>query len=435
MAHTHPKMQYTYVGVDSHKDTHTAVFIDFLFEKLGEITFENIPSKFDAFLLEADKFRVEGTSLLFGMEDVSEYGRALTVSLKNNGQAVKHVNAYLVAQERKTLTITQKDDSVDAECAARVLLAEFNKLPDAQPQDNYWALRTLVIRRNSIVRHNGAIKNQLHGLLTQHYPKYQSFFESIERRTPLAFYLRYPSPSALKGTTLEELTGFIKGHSNSRIGAEVAQRILDSLQDTAVEFQEVRDLTVQSTIRQLQFNLQELERLEAALENLLDSFNCTLTSMTGIDVVSASQLLSCIGDIRKFPTPAKLARYSGIAPITYASGRKDKKFTNQRGKRELNSLFYNLALRVTMTVGSTNKAINPFFYEYYHRKMSEGKTKSQALKCVQRRLVNILWTMLTNNEEYVNPPMYDVPKEAKELKQPKEPKKRSNKSIPVSMGI
>jgi hypothetical protein len=41
--------------------------------------------------------------------------------------------------------------------------------------------------------------------------------------------------------------------------------------------------------------------------------------------------------------------------------------------------------------------------------MSEGKTKRQALKCVQRRLVNIVWAMLKNNEEYVNPPMYDLP--------------------------
>jgi len=138
--------------------------------------------------------------------------------------------------------------------------------------------------------------------------------------------------------------------------------------------------------------------------------------MSGIDTVSAAQILSCIGDIKKFSTPAKLARYSGIAPITYASGKKDLQFANQRGNRELNSLIYKLAVRVTMTAGSSRKVINSFFYDYYHRKMTEGKTKRQALKCVQRRLVNIIWTMLTNNEEYVNPPTYDLPKEKDEAK-------------------
>ena len=426
----HPKMKYTYVGVDSHKDTHTSVFIDCFFEKVGEIVCENTPSAFEAFLSDALKLRQDGTTLLFGFEDVSEYGRALTAFLKNNGQAVKHVNAFLVAQERDRQNTTEKTDSGDAECAARVLLTEFSDLPDANPQDNYWALRSLVIRRAYIVRSNGALKNHLHRLLTQHYPNYQKFFETIERRTSLAFYMRYPSPSALEGTTLEELTGFLREHSNHRLGVEKAQEILDSLQDTTSEFQEVRDLMVQSTIRQLQFNLQELGRLEETLKDVLAGFDCTLTSMTGIDVVSASQLLSCIGDIKKFSTPAKLARYSGVAPITYASGRKDSQFRNQRGKRELNSLFYNLALRVTMTVGPTNRAINPFFYEYYHKKMSEGKTKSQAMKCVQRRLVNIIWTMLTNHEEYVNPPMYDVPKKPKETENPKKRRERKPKNTP-----
>ena len=133
--------------------------------------------------------------------------------------------------------------------------------------------------------------------------------------------------------------------------------------------------------------------------------------MTGIDVVTAAQLLSCIGDIKKFTTSAKLARYAGVAPVSCSSGKKDLQFANQRGNRELHSLFFNLAVRISATVGSTNKAVNPFFYEYYHRKLSEGKTKRQALKCVERRLVNIIWTMLTYDEEYINPPVLDKPEE------------------------
>ena len=145
-----------------------------------------------------------------------------------------------------------------------------------------------------------------------------------------------------------------------------------------------------------------------------ESFGCTLTSMAGIDLISACQFLSCIGSIKRFPTPAKLARYSGIAPITYASGKKDLQFSNQRGDRELNSLFYGLAVRVTSPVGPNSKLTNKFFYDYFHRKQAEGKTKRQAMKCVERRLVNIIWTMLTNNENYINPPKFDKPKDGEE---------------------
>ena len=408
---THPKMRYTYVGVDSHKDTHTAVFMDCFFEKLGEITFDNIPSKFGAFMSDAKKLEQDGTTLLFGLEDTSAYGRALTVFLKNSGHQVKHVNALLVARERRNQNITQKTDSGDAECAARVLLSKFGKLPDADPDDKYWMLRTLVIRRDFIVKNNISLKNHLHCLLAAHYPRYSDFFHSFECKTSLVFFMRFPSPPALTGITVEELADFLSGPSNGQLGTARAREILDMVGHSgqiSADFQKIRDAAVQSTIRQIQFNQLELEHVESSLAAVLEQFDCTLTSMNGIDVVTAAQMLSCIGDIRKFPTPAKLARYSGVAPVTYASGKKDLQFANRRGNRELNSLFYCLAVRVVSASGPRNKAINPFFYEYYHRKLSEGKTKKQALKCVQRRLVNIIWSMLTNNEEYVNPPMFDM---------------------------
>ena len=62
-------------------------------------------------------------------------------------------------------------------------------------------------------------------------------------------------------------------------------------------------------------------------------------------------------------------------------------------------------------VGPNRKVLNILFYEYFHKKQAEGKTKRQALKCVERRLINIIWTMLTNSEDFVNLPVLNEPKE------------------------
>jgi len=110
-------MHYTYVGIDSRKDTYTAVFLDCFFEKLGEISFNNLPSKFPAFLNDALKLQSDGTTPLFGLEDVSMYGHTLAVFFKENNLQAKHVNALLVARERKNQNITEKTDAVDAKCA------------------------------------------------------------------------------------------------------------------------------------------------------------------------------------------------------------------------------------------------------------------------------------------------------------------------------
>ena len=403
----HPKMKYTYVGIDLHKQTHTAVLLNCFFEKLGQITFANLPSKFPAFLAEANQCKAEETTLMFGLEDVSAYGRTLTVFLREQGQPVKHVNATLVAGERSNQNVIHKTDSMDAECAARVLLSKMDTLPDATPQDEYWTLRTLVIRRQFIVKNNTSLKNHLHTLITPHYPNYHLFFEDIACPTSLTFLMKYPSPDTLKYTSAEELREFLYEPSAGNVGMTWVQRILDVVKENgtvSTKFQATRDITIQSTIRQLDFNLQELHQLEKTIEEFLIPFHCPLTSIRGIDTITAAKMLSLIGDIHKFSTPAKLARYAGIAPVTKSSGQKDSKFSNQRGNRQLNTLFYGLAVRVSMKVSPANKIINPFFYDYYHKKLSEGKTKRQALKCVQRRLINIVWRMLTDGENYVNPP-------------------------------
>jgi transposase len=405
----HPKMKYVYVGVDSHKDTHCAVMLNCFFEKLEEVTFRNTPTECDRFLQHMNAVKPPGISLAFGLEDVSAYGRHLLLLLKQNNAVVKHVNAGLVANERKSYSNGEKTDAIDAECAARVLLSRFDALPDADSQDKYWILHGIVVRRRNIVKLTTNLKNHLHSYLTGHYPHYSEFFSEIDSLAALTFYEHYPSPSHLKGVSSDELYAFLKQHSPLHNWRAKAQEILAYVEadgSTKSDYQEARDALVYSIIRQIRTNQAELETVTDTLAEFLTRFEYKLETMAGIDVVTAAELIAEIGDISKFDTPAKLARYAGIAPITFSSGKSDVKAAHQRGNRTLNWLLYQLSIRVTMV--NNNVILNPIFYRYYQKKISEGKTKRQALKCVQRRLVNILWQMMTYKTEYLNPPQEDI---------------------------
>ena len=405
----HPKMKYVYVGIDSHKDTHCAVILNCFFEKLGEITFGNAPSEFEKFLSEAEKRKLEGTKLAFGLEDISAYGRALTVFLTDRKLVVKHVNSSLVASERKSRNILHKTDSVDAECAARILLSRFDTLPDADPQDKYWVLKNLVIRRRSIINMNVALKNHVQSNLLSHYPSYSKFFFHFDCKSSLAFFAKYPSPSTLAGVTEEELDAFLKEVSEGKQYHGKAQKILEMVKkdgDTTCKYQPTRDMVIKSSLSQISSNLKEIQSINRILEEFLDNFDYKLQTLTGVDYITAAELIAEIGDISRFQTPSKLARYAGIAPVTYSSGKTDVQYSNQRGNRALNAIFHRIALVVVSTAGK-KKILNPFFYHYFHKKVSEGKTKRQALKCVQRRLVNIVWSMMVKKMEYINPPQED----------------------------
>jgi len=312
------------------------------------------------------------------------------------------------------MKFSQKTDSIDAEAAARVLIKDFDNLPEADPQDKYWILRNLVTRRQSVVKNNSALKCQLYALINTHYPSYRKFFVDVDSKSSIAFLKKYPSPSVLKGTSVDELYELLHESSRWYWGYDKAEQILGCVEedgDTTVSYQNMRDAVVLSTVCQLETNIQELKQIEDMIGKCIGMFEYPLLSMKGIDTVSAAQFIACIGNIKRFPTAAKLASYAGISPVTFSSGEKDTQYANHHGNRELNSLFYNLALRVSMITGPKKRVINPFFYDYYHKKISEGKTKRQALKCVERRLVNIIWRMMYFNEPYINPPTYNLKEE------------------------
>jgi hypothetical protein len=63
-------------------------------------------------------------------------------------------------------------------------------------------------------------------------------------------------------------------------------------------------------------------------------------------------------------------------------------------------LFYNLAVQQVQVSKGSKKPRNSLFYDYFNRKKEEGKTPTQALVCVMRRLVNIIYGMMKNKTPF-----------------------------------
>jgi transposase len=404
-------MTRTYVGCDSHKDSHTFVFLNCFHEFLGEITVGSAPSEFDKFIKQAKRYLQTGTTFAFGFEDVSAYGRAFVKYLTEKGYLVKHVDASKVATERGQ--VLHKTDMYDAECCARVLINQFDHLPNANPQDKYWVLQTLVTRRNAITKINVMVKNSLHKEIAENYPHYKKFFCRLTTNSALAFYEAFPSPHHLENVTTEELALLLKSASKqpSTTKAEFILKVIKRDEVKQAEFQEMRDFTTLSLVRQLKNNLAELQAIDCEIEKMLQHFNSQLTTIKGIDTLTSAKLIAEIGDINRFKNAKALAKYSGVAPVTYASGMTNLQMANARGNRNLNEIFFRIALTSVMKLGSNKALINPIFYDYYQKKISEGKSKNQALKCVQRRLVNIVFNVMKHQQPYTNPELGYAPQE------------------------
>ncbi|MGN4433547.1 IS110 family transposase [Bacillus cereus group sp. MYBK69-1] len=400
------RQNYLYVGVDLHKEHHTAVIINCWQEKLGEIQFDNKPSAFSKFLLEVETYVSDGLSVVFGLEDVGGYGRALAKYLVDHEQVVKEVNPALSFLERKSEVMIKKNDSWDAECVARILVNKFNQLPDAKPNDLFWSIQQLVSRRNALVKAQAALKNQLHIQLNHHYPSYKKFFSELDGKTALAFWQQYPSPSCLEGANIKQLTAFLLDVSNNTCSVKKASDILKLVKEdgqTMKEYQEMRNFLVRSIVREIEFKKKEMKYIERELKQLVNLLDYQLETMPGIELVTASALIAEIGDVRRFPNANKLARFAGIAPVYFGSGGKGKVHKSKQGNRALHALFYNLAVQQVQVAKGSKLPRNPVFHAYYQKKLKEGKTKGQALVCIMRRLVNIVYGMMKYKTAYELP--------------------------------
>jgi transposase len=400
--------KYIYIGLDLHKFQHTAVILDCWNEKLGEMTFQNKPSIFPSLLEYVNRYLTEGLTPVFGLEDVGGYGRDLALFLIEQGYIVKFVNSSLSNAERNSYAMKQKHDSWDAQCVARVLIRDLPYLPEATPSDIHWIIAQLVGRRNALVKAQTALKNQLHMQLNYHYPSYKDFFSEVDGKTALAFWESYPSPSHLEGETVEELRTFLLEASNNACSTKKAELILSLVQsdgEVKREYQTSRDFIIQSIIRDIRFKKQEIKKVDKELKVTIQKLGMQLETMPGIDTVTSSALIAEIGDIHRFANSDKLARYAGIAPIKMGSGGKETMKKTKQGNRKLYDIFYNLAVQQVQVCKGSKIPRNPVFYAYYNQKLSEGKFKSQALLCIMRRLVRIIYGMMKNKTAYIVPEM------------------------------
>lgn len=398
---------YLYVGMDLHKKTHTAVLVNCWNEKLETLVIENKPVEFEKLMKRVNRKALTlGLTPVYGLENAYGHGRSLAVFLIEKGCVVKDVNPALAYDRRRSAPTMKKNDEYDAYCVAMVLIDQLHILPDAKPADNYWTLSQLVNRRDTIVNDGIRLKNALHEQVSVVYPSYRKFFSEIDLKSALYFWKTYPSPMHLKAKTADDLTAELRAIA-SNISKSKANLILDCVQndgDTLRDYQSSRDFITKSLVRDLERQQAELSQIDAEIEKMLETFDYKLTTLPGVGSAIAGKLIAEIGDIRRFPNADKLASFAGIAPKRFNSAGKGRDESNKQGNRTLHGLFYFLAVSM-VCVPKSGKPNNPIFYDYFCRKLGEGKTKSQALVCIMRRLVNIIYGMMKNKTAYIAPPM------------------------------
>jgi transposase len=120
-----------------------------------------------------------------------------------------------------------------------------------------------------------------------------------------------------------------------------------------------------------------------------------LVTAPGLGSINAFTVASEIGDIARFPSPAKLCGYTGLCPRVKQSGASDARGPiSKHGPKYLRWALFEAAL---------NACKHPYYAErYQHTKRRLGRQRGPKVAQIDlaRRLTEAIWHMLTRNQPF-----------------------------------
>ena len=142
-----------------------------------------------------------------------------------------------------------------------------------------------------------------------------------------------------------------------------------------------------------------MQRLDAQLKEshrrirvAIRASGTTLTELFGVGPVIACYVIGFTGDVARFANRDHYAAYNGTAPVERSSGGRVVHRLSQRGNRRLNHEMHLAAICQIRQPHSHGRA-------YFERKITEGKTKKEAVYALKRQVSNAVYRQLLVDAE------------------------------------
>jgi len=328
------------IGLDVHKQSVTAVAVDEAGRPLDEAV---IRVGSDALVGWASALSGER---LWAVEDCRQLTRWLEQQLLGIGEDLVRVPPKLTVPERRAGRTRGKSDPIDALAIARAALREPDLSRPRAGERVYWEIKLLVDHRDDVVDQRRRTQQRLRWHLHQLDPTFEVPLRMLGRSSHL-----------------------------ERVSRWLARR------DQELQVKLARELV--STIRSLNQTVAELDQ---ELEHRVSEVAPKLLELPGCAAVTAAKLLAEIGPIDRFKSDAQLARHGGVAPLEASSGRVQRHRLDRGGNRQLNSALYRIAI--------TQARYHAPARDYLERKRAEGKSRREALRCLKRILVRVVFQTL-----------------------------------------
>ena len=378
-----------YIGIDISKYKHDC----FICKDTGEVVVENL--SFDnnkkGFQQFFDLLKpYDNSNVHIGLEATGHYGLNLKLFLEKNNYSFMEFNPLLVKEFYKSLTLRKtKTDKVDAVVICQKLMSVPYK-PNSKLFYHKYSIKSLSRLRETLVKQRSKYKVQLTNILDMIFPEFKPFFSNYFGVTSLYILSKYKTPNKI--ANMRDFDS-LKSISRGKFTYAKFVQLKDLAKNTIGESNDIFELELTSVLNLYKNIDNEIIELDKQISTIIKDLNPPTLSIPGIGVISCASIISEFGDISKFSNPSKMLSFAGLEPGINQSGIMAS--NGRMVKRGSGYLRYSL-MNVAMTVIKFNNT----FYDYYYKKISEGKCHRVALSHVCKKLIRVIYILETKNIQF-----------------------------------
>jgi len=337
-----------FVGVDTHRDSHTAVIVDQLGSHLTTI---EIPTDRAGYCRLIETVKQAGNVEVFGIEGTGSYGKTLTSQLVDTGFKVVEINRPNRQHRRRH----GKTDETDALSAARAVASGSETTLAKETTGSVGIVRLLHNTRRTAMKWRTQTTNQFKALLDE-------------------------SPDNLKHQ-LQNQT-ILKA---MRTAANY--RPVDCLDSESQMLKQ----TLKSLAKRWQQLTGEIKELDQQLDQLINKHWPHLLATKGVGVDVAAKLVVTAGsNPERLKTAEQFKALCGVSPVNASSGKTQRHRLNQGGNRQANNALYTIAI--------TRLAHDPETQQYATKQKQKGKTNKEIIRQLKTYIARQTWKQLTQNQ-------------------------------------
>lgn len=386
-----------FAGIDIAKYDHVIGTVDEHGRSLSKpMTFKNSASGFERCASYLDGLADDKADILVGMEATGHYWLACFCYLTEQGFSVAVINPLRTDAMRRFKNLGKvKTDAVDCAVVAETLrCGDFE--PSQLADEKLLSLRQMTRLHQSMTESAADLKRQVIVALDQVFPEYSRLFSDMFGETSKAFLKRCPTPDECASIDIRTLTNLLDRASHGKLGREKASEIKAvakgscgiTLAGDAFSFQ------IKLLARQIEFVEDQASEVEAKIKALLDEVEPLVLTIPGISYKLGAQIVAEIGDVKRFKNAPAIVKYAGINPSKNQSGTFEGEVNHitKQGSPYLRRALYLAAM-------AQLKCKTPL-YDYYLKKRGEGKAHREALIAVARKLVHVIYAVLSKQEPY-----------------------------------